>query len=243
MDTQEVLRQTVADFLQIEPDQVTGELNFRPWVQGSVARARLEAVIRRRLSIVCPAVHTANTYGELEAAILGEAVDTKTAASLSAATSDLVTGDASSSAAMASGPTSEEIACGIDIESPESLPVETDYWQSDFYRANFSPAEIAYCISQLDPRQSFAARWCAKEALKKCDANYMPVEMNRLEVVVDKSHRPAIHLRSEGGSTLLPVAVSLTHIGEVAAAIVIRANGQRFPKATSVGGEPTFRKS
>ena len=50
MDTQSVLRQTVAEFFQIELDQVTGDLSFRQRMQGSVARARLDAVIRRRLS-------------------------------------------------------------------------------------------------------------------------------------------------------------------------------------------------
>ena len=56
----------------------------------------------------------------------------------------------------------ENVACGIDLESPEQFPLETDYWESEFYRANFSRAEIAYCMAQADPRQHFAARWCAR---------------------------------------------------------------------------------
>ncbi len=126
----------------------------------------------------------------------------------------------------------ENLACGIDVESPESLPLETDYWKSEFYRANFSPVEIAYRIAQVDPRQHFAARWCAKESLKKCDARYLSLEMNRLEVVIDESHRPVLYLRSEESSTLLPVALSMTHIGSLAAAIVIKADGRR-PAAAS----------
>jgi len=232
MDTRTVLRQTVASFFQIELDQVTAELSFGPRMQGSVARARLDAAIRRRLATVCPEVYTAGTYAELEAAILGKQPDEVPAASAAPVGDGDATSETFDLAPIMTGSDPHNLACGIDIESPESLPIETDYWQSEFYRANFSSAEIAYCITQADPRQHFAARWCVKEALKKCDARYISCEMNRLEVVCDKSHRPAICLRSEVGSTLLPVAVSLTHIGSLAAAIVIQADGRRPSKPT-----------
>ena len=50
----------------------------------------------------------------------------------------------------------ENIACGIDLESPEQFPLETDYWESEFYRANFSRAEIAYCMPLRRIRDSIS---------------------------------------------------------------------------------------
>jgi 4'-phosphopantetheinyl transferase superfamily len=64
------------------------------------------------------------------------------------------------------------ITCGVDIEMVVSLPVVADYWSDAFYCATFTPAEIAYCLLQDQPLVHFAAHWCAKEALKKCDPAY-----------------------------------------------------------------------
>jgi holo-[acyl-carrier protein] synthase len=221
MDIQDTLKQTIAEFFQIEPDQVTGDLDFHQRMSGSIARARLDAAIQRRLKIKCPQVHTANSYAELESAILGKPLDAPAPQRLSAPTPADSAIHAPPSVAVATGSFSGNIACGIDIESPESLPAVADYWESDFYRLNFSPTEIAYCVAQDEPRQHFAARWCAKESLKKCDAKYLSVEMNRIEVAIDDAGKPSLYLRLGDTSTKLPIIVSLTHIGTLAAAIVI----------------------
>ena len=63
----------------------------------------------------------------------------------------------------------DDLACGIDIERVDAMPVTDDYWEHEFYKESFSKDEIAYCLLQENPRMHFAARWCAKEALVKCD--------------------------------------------------------------------------
>lgn len=225
MDIQSSLRQTVADFFHIAPDQVTAELDFRGRMGGSVARARFDVAIRERLEITCPQVYTARTYGELEAAVLGKPLPASGPIAAVVVSGGLQLA-ASATATPGQVTARENIACGIDLESPEQFPLETDYWESEFYRANFSRAEIAYCAAQADPRQHFAARWCAKESLKKCDGQYLSLAMNHIEVVLDDSGRPALHRRSaeDGSSTRLPVAVSLTHLGTLAAAVVVKLN-------------------
>ncbi len=228
MDIPTILRQTVAEFFQLEAGQVTRELDFRGRMSGSVARARLDAAIRERLKIVCPQVYTARTYAELEAAILGKPFAATAPAAL-ATSPDGLQRAASAAPTAGLGAALGNVACGIDLESPEQFPIEADYWESEFYRTNFSRTEIAYCVAQADPRQHFAARWCAKESLKKCDTQYLSLEMNRIEVVLDESGRPALHCRSVecGGSRPLPVAVSLTHLGSLAAAVVVKVEAAK----------------
>ena len=70
----------------------------------------------------------------------------------------------------------DDLACGIDIERVDAMPVTDDYWEHEFYKESFSKDEIAYCLLQENPRMHFAARWCAKEALVKCDP---PSKANR----------------------------------------------------------------
>jgi len=50
------------------------------------------------------------------------------------------------------------ITCGVDIEMGASLPVVADCWSEAFYRATFTPAEIAYCLLQDQLLVRFAAR-------------------------------------------------------------------------------------
>jgi holo-[acyl-carrier protein] synthase len=233
MDTQGILKQTIAELFQIEPDQVTGDLDFRRRMSGSIARGHLDAAIQRRLKIKCPQVYSARSYAELEAAILGTPFDASASQGLSASTPVDSAIRAPLPGAAALGSFANNVACGIDIESPESLPAVTDYWEDDFYRLHFSPTEIAYCVTQEEPRQHFAARWCAKESLKKCDARYLSVEMNRIEVVIDDAGKPALYLRGENATSRLPVAVSLTHMGTLAAAIVVATKGSSMVVAES----------
>ncbi len=223
MEIQTILRHTVAEFFQIAPEEVTGDLDFRARMSGSVARTRFDAVIRERLKIVCPQVYTARTYAELEAAILGRPL-AATAPVAPAPGPDGLQRAGLATAISGFGAAMENVDCGIDLESPELFPFEADYWESEFYRANFSRGEFAYCMAQSNPPEHFAARWCAKESLKKCDSQYLSLEMNRIEVALDESGRPALYCRSADGNstTRLPVAVSLTHLGTLAAAVVVK---------------------
>ena len=80
---------------------------------------------------------------------------------------------------------------GIDIEDLTALPQADDYREHPFYRDNFTPAEIAYCIRQRDARASFCGTWAAKEAILK--ARSVPIKMldlRDIEIARDASGRP-----------------------------------------------------
>ena len=166
MDIQAILRETVSEFVQIAPDQLTGDLEFRGRMSGSIARARLDSAIQKQLKIVCPQVYTARTYGELEAAVLGKPLAAKPLVAPAVSHGGSQAG-AATMATGGAGAAVENVACGIDLESLDQFPIEADYWESAFYRANFSRAEIAYCTAQADPRQHFAARWCAERVAEE----------------------------------------------------------------------------
>jgi phosphopantetheinyl transferase (holo-ACP synthase) len=104
----------------------------------------------------------------------------------------------------------------------ENLPVVPDYWSDAFYSATFTPAEIAYCLLQARPLVHFAARWCAKEALKKCDPAYLQADLRTLEVQLNTSGAPYLCAVADGHSTPLPFAMSLSHTTQAAVAVVVK---------------------
>ena len=101
------------------------------------------------------------------------------------------------------------------------MPEAKDYWEDPFYKANFTPAEIAYCVGQSNPRMHFAARWCAKEALKKCLPAYAQCDMNKIEVARGQAGGPYLCVTADGGARTPPVALSLTHSDDWALAMVV----------------------
>src|SRR5213594_2521616 len=121
METESSLRRVVAEFFEIDPGQIVPEFSLSgKRLEGSLARAKLDAAIRRRVGVKCPAVYSARTYGELESAVLGKMPAVQGSSSSSARGSESVpassTGQRDNSAANAG------IACGIDIEMVDDLP-------------------------------------------------------------------------------------------------------------------------
>lgn len=206
------VEQLIAEFLDIAPEQITPDFSFAVRrMQGSIARANLDAALRRRLGIICPAIYTATTYGELKTAIFGGSSSSTPSASATPPTLPL--------RALTDAPSS---ACGIDIEAVENLPPITDCWEQEFYCEHFSPSEIAYCLLQEDPRMHFAARWCAKEALKKCEPSWMPVSPAQIEVVSNGQSQPFFRYLGSADVQILPVNLSLSHTPQFAVAMVVR---------------------
>lgn len=212
MSAQQTIRATLAAFLKVDPAALTPEYPLSgPRTEGSVARYALDAALRRATGIKSAAVYTAKTVGELEAALLGG--DAKAGAA--------------SHAPAASPPVPQTangvpIACGIDIELAANLPETSDPWEHPFYRAHFSKAEIAYCLTQERPAMHFAARWCAKEALKKCAPDYLNADMAGVEV--ERREDGAVQLVDAETKARLPFALSMAHTPESAVAVVIRVN-------------------
>jgi phosphopantetheine--protein transferase-like protein len=156
------------------------------------------------------------TFGELVARVTGEAAPNgaPTEAPPPAATTHRANGSpAEAQLAM--------VGCGVDIEEVATMPASLDYWAHDFYTTHFSPEEIAYCVAQPDPRPHFAARWCAKEALKKASPLYLPLALADIQVVRHPSGSVGLQVRSAGGWHDAPAAVSLSHSEQSAIGLVI----------------------
>jgi phosphopantetheine--protein transferase-like protein len=216
------LKIIVAELMGIAPDQLGADRALAgARLQGSLGRSILDAAMRRRLGIQSPACYTAKTYGELESAVSGNAIA-------------VVTNGAAKAAIVAAAdpaPTpsqkrvsydSQLSSIGIDIELIDSLPATRDFWTHEFYTTHFTSGEIAYCLTQQSPPQHFAARWCAKEALKKCEPALLTEQMRNLEVVSLPDGSPMLKHHVNGIARDLPHALSMTHTSHAAAAVVIR---------------------
>ncbi|HEY4109849.1 holo-ACP synthase [Puia sp.] len=106
----------------------------------------------------------------------------------------------------------EPIAMGIDIESIDSMPRAADFRSEEFYKMNFTPREIAYCILQADPYSSFAGLFAAKEALVKADGSMREKPYNQLGI----GHSPE-------GKPLYPgFTLSIAHANGTAVAVAAR---------------------
>jgi phosphopantetheine--protein transferase-like protein len=99
---------------------------------------------------------------------------------------------------------------GIDMEQTSSLPDALDYREHEFYRDNFTPAEIAYCLQRSDAKNSLCGLWAAKEAIIKAlgdDAG----EPRTLEIGHDASGKP----------TCLLGELSISHSGDFCIAVFV----------------------
>ncbi len=217
------LKQVVAELFEADFSKVNGDflLSTRR-MQGSLARAKLDAAIRRRLGVKCRAVYSAKTYGELQEAVLGTSSDSdESDSSVSIGTTVTIT-EASVPFSLNNQGMPTTLSCGIDVEMVENFPEVDDYWKDSFYTSSFSSVEIAYCLLQENPRMHFAVRWCAKEALKKCHPAYLPEEMKNIELVSEEGAPPIFrHYRSRI-PTPIPFAVSVSHTPLMAVAMVVK---------------------
>ena len=206
------LKQVVAELFEADPKAVNADfvLSTRR-MQGSLARAKLDAAIRNRLGIKSRAVYSVKSYGELQNALLGA---TSQVSESNGSTAIESTGTNSELSTVLAGKTlgfESSLRCGIDIEMVDGFPEVDDYWKDTFYINSFSSTEIAYCSLQEFPRMHFAARWCAKEALKKCDPSYLKEDMNNMELISASDHPPILRCNRGNKPDVIPVAVSISH--------------------------------
>jgi phosphopantetheine--protein transferase-like protein len=117
----------------------------------------------------------------------------------------------------------------------ENIPATSDPWEDEFCRQTFTPGEIAYCQMQENPRMHLAARWCAKEALKKCDAAFAQAKANTIELWSDGNSAPVLRVLEDGAARRLPHAVSISHTPETAVAMVVLVRRQAERPAAPAG--------
>lgn len=105
-----------------------------------------------------------------------------------------------------------EPSIGIDTENINSMPVVNDFREEAFYKMNFAPAEIAYCILQPDPYASFAGLFAAKEAIIKADNSYQNKPFHT--IIID--HLPG------GKPVYTGFQISISHTNETAIAVAVK---------------------
>jgi len=100
---------------------------------------------------------------------------------------------------------------GIDVEEISMMPVVTDFREDEFYKMNFSPAEIAYCILHSNPYASFAGLFAAKEAIVKADNQYKNKPFHTITV----DHLPG------GKPVHTAFEISISHTALLAIAVAV----------------------
>ena len=83
---------------------------------------------------------------------------------------------------------------GLEIENIAALPDAGDYSQHEFYLANFTPSEIAYCTKEPKTKAAFQGLLAAKRAIIKSGAVSNPPEGHRsIEITPCWASRHAGH--------------------------------------------------
>ena len=222
MGDSRALKQVVGDLFDVAPESIDSSFSLRhPRFQSSAGRGVLVAAIKRHLGVYSREAFTAATYGDLEAAIFGsDSTPTAppAAPALAVAPEQLANHGATPHLA---------VRIGLDMEMVDNMPEVPDFWTADFYRTHFTAAEIAYCLRQEQPRVHFAARWCAKEALAKCDAAYAGIDPATIQVIPRADGQPILEVLDGGAARAIPFAVSLSHTPLIAVAVVAAATPPR----------------
>lgn len=94
----------------------------------------------------------------------------------------------------------------------------------------FTPTEVEFCLSQPNPAEAFAGRWCAKEAVVKAVSGRRTLSLRDVEIRAKPNGAPDAWVRAEESWVRESVVLSISHAADVAIAIAIVAT---TPKGTS----------
>lgn len=114
---------------------------------------------------------------------------------------------------------------GVDIIDIERLK-EVASRTPRFLQRVFTAQELEYCMKKKNPYPSLAARFAAKEAIRKLDEIFVTgVRFHDVEVIIEKTGKPAIVLHGEVAvnaidNGICDLNVSLSHSREQAVAVV-----------------------
>jgi phosphopantetheine--protein transferase-like protein len=197
MDSIENIKTIVAHFLNCTPDLVKdSSVIDREALHGSIMVNRMFAVLKSA-GIEIDDYSNIKTFGELIhlIQITGETVQTEKSKQ------NIYTHDTYNNF----------LSIGIDIENFDKLPNALDYREEEFYKQNFSPREIAYCILKSNPKESFAGLFTLKEALVKSDQNLRNKRFSDIEILHDSAGKPMFENFS----------ISVSHVDNLVVAIVI----------------------
>lgn len=120
---------------------------------------------------------------------------------------------------------------GIDVEMLSAMPAANDYREAAFYKMNFAPSEIAYCILQPNTIASFAGLFAAKEAIIKADNSYKSTPFH--SIIID--HLP-------NGKPVFPgFQISISHTNDMAVAVAIKSPSS--PASLQNAGAPSVNNT
>ncbi len=103
---------------------------------------------------------------------------------------------------------------GTDIENIDRFP-EFDS-NKDFYNKIFSEKEINYCLKKDNPRQSFAGKFSAKEAVIKC-LGTNEIELKNIEILNEVSGKPYVSIDKKKSN----IQISISHTKDLAFAVAM----------------------
>jgi|SRR5690349_8708405 len=118
---------------------------------------------------------------------------------------------------------------GVGIDIIEVSRVAEKIGRENGFRENvFSPKEIAYCESQADKAQHYAARFASKEAFLKATGMglLLGTTLRDIEIASDDKGKPEVILHATFKDEAQKngwnkIHVSLTHVQATACAVVI----------------------
>lgn len=109
------------------------------------------------------------------------------------------------------------VTAGVDIVSVPRMRRLLARFGDRLTERLFTPAERRYCSSRPDPALHYAARFAAKEAVRKAVGRTLP--WREVEVVRLADGKPVVEVPG------VAVSVSLAHDGDYAVAFCIASEG------------------
>ncbi len=206
------IKEIIAIFLKTDKDSINeATVIDRSVIKGSIMIHRMYAAISKELNFEIKGYDKIKTFSEL-------------LEKFSLVSKDAVLEKISTEGLESFNPRKDKnpaivnninLSIGIDIEEVGKLPKAVDFKTDIFYKQNFSPQEISYCLMQAVPLQSFAGKFAAKEAIVKADNYYKNIPFSQIEVGND----------ANGAPYFKDFAVSVSHIDKLAIAVVVKLPG------------------
>ncbi|MDQ8180927.1 4'-phosphopantetheinyl transferase superfamily protein [Pelagicoccus sp. SDUM812005] len=182
MEDDEKIREIVASFLKTPPSSINSNTPVgKKAVAGSIILHRMYSKLSDAGFPLNGSKRNIETYGQLLECLGSESGPLKPR---------LKTRAVETTKASSSFPSTIR-SVGIDIEKVSQFERQEDYRSATFYKENFSPEEIAHCILQPNPIESFAGRFAAKEAIAKANNSFRDIPFNQISISADSNGKPS----------------------------------------------------
>ena len=142
------------------------------------------------------------------------------------------------------------LGVGFDLEDIEDFGRTMDQSGEAFLNRVYTEREIEYCQSQPHARQSYAARYGAKEAAMKAlgIAGMEGLKWRDFEIVCTSAGPPQLLVNGVAASTAKPlrigrILISLSHSRSTAGAVVVAEGAGSIPTRPVVSRNPARTNS